>query len=268
MALRYELAFLEQPPSSLLVGDGNLTDEHREWMQLRDRWSIFYYHHPNVITIGTQTYALDAGDMAFYPPSSRASHAHIGAGTHFEFFSFKLLSTSGARAAIPHVARNMERILPDLRRASARIVDTPYPAIAYVWHTLWAVGQTTSVLRGQEVLYEAEAYILRHLEEKIVIPDLCEELKVSQRKLLAAFRSEHGVSVQEFILRKRVQEASRMLIGTTIPIKEVAAKIGIFDLQHFNKLIRSSTGKSPRTIRDLSVASKATPEAETAPDSE
>lgn len=255
--MRYEIAFLNEAPSRILVGDGNLTREHSEWLQHRDMWSAFFYHHTNAVTIATQTYAVNAGDIVFFPPGKRCANARTGKDTWFDFLTFSLPSTEGFKVAIPHLAQDMDRILPDLRRASNRIVDTRVPSVAFVWNLLWSVGQNLSVFRGLEVMYEAEAYILKHLDQKISIPAMCEAVKVSQRRLLTAFRAEHGVAIQEYIVQKRIQEASRLLLTTDMPIKELAGKVGFFDLQHFNKTMRSATGQSPTAFRTLARAEEA-----------
>ena len=40
-----------------------------------------------------------------------------------------------------------------------------------------------------------------------------------------------------------------MLIQTTIPIARIAEQVGIPNVQHFSKLFRRVTGKSPREYR-------------------
>ncbi len=251
MTSRYELAYLSQPPNYILAGDGNLTPQHREWLQDSSRWSIIYYHHPNALTVGMVTYPIAPGSVAFIAPNKRCAHAKIGDDTWFDFFTFQLPAQSGARMAIPHVVENMSHWLPDIRIASNRIVDTNIPAAACVWHLMWSSSKSVAVFRGEEALYEAEAYILHHLGDKISIPDLCKRFDIAPRKLLGMFRKEHGVSIQEYVLQKRVQEATRRLVATEDPIKNIAAEIGMADLQYFNKVMRQLTGRSPRAIREL-----------------
>jgi AraC-like DNA-binding protein len=144
----------------------------------------------------------------------------------------------------------MEAVLPQLRKASNRVVDSTAPSIAFIWNLLWSVAQSPSLFRESEVLYIAEDFILRHLDQKFSISDVAEASGVSQRTLLSVFREQHGVTVQEFILRKRIQEASRLLLRTKLPIKEIAVRVGMADLQYFNKTVRALTGLAPSRLRE------------------
>lgn len=251
MTSRYEIAYLAAPPDTLRAGDGLLTAEHSEWLQDKSRWTIFYYHHANALTIGVATYPIAPGTIAFVAPGKRCAHARIGDGTWFDFINFNLPAQTGVRMAVPHVVENMNAYFSDIRLATNRIVDTGIAASACAWNLLWAASKSLAVFRGDEAMYEAEAYILHHLGEKISIPELCEKIDTSPRKLLNMFRNEHGVSIQEFVLQKRVQEATRRLITSPEAIKNIAADLGFSDLQYFNKVMRSMTGRSPRAIREL-----------------
>lgn len=215
-------------------------------------WSIFYYHHLNALTIGTFTYAMEPGDIAFIPPGANCAHANWGDGCWCDFFRFELPAQTGIRSAIPHVERGLSSLLPNLRKASNKIVDSPATAMAFIWNLLWNVGQSPSLFRENEAIYLAEEFIRRNLGVKFSMDQLSDYCQVSQRTLLKLFRAEHGVTIQEFVLRKRVQEATRLLIKSELSIKEVAQKVGMSDLQYFNKTMRALTGLPPSKLRENS----------------
>jgi AraC-like DNA-binding protein len=235
-----------------MIGDGFFTSEMLEWVQDVEVWLAIYYHHENALTIKNQTYAVGIGDIAFIPPAARAAHGKVGGGALFDFVSYNLPALEGPQCAIPHVVRDMSRIFPDFRRASERIVETRSPAQAFVWNLMWSVAQSTAVFRGLEELYVAEAHIRANLDRKLTVSEVAEVAGVSQRHLLRCFRQEHQITVQEFILRMRTQEAMRLLLNTQLPIKEIAHRVGFHDLQHFNKTMRSATGAAPTRYRELS----------------
>jgi len=247
--MRYELANLGSPPTTIFIGDGMLGEDHRQWVQSPDRWMAIYYQHINFVTINTQGYGVEPGDIAFFAPGSKGGHAQTGDECPFHFVRFDLPANSGYKAAIPQVVKNQPDVLTGMRRAADRVIDTTDHARAFVWNLVCAVSQTTAVLRGNEVLYEAEAFIRQHLSEKISIPELAERLESSPRQLLRAFRAEYGITVQEYIHRQRVQEAARLLLNTDLSIKEIANRTGYGDLHHFNKAMRQTTGLAPREYR-------------------
>lgn len=249
-SVRWALAWIGNPPDMIMAGDGDLTSNHSEWTQDSKMWMLIYYHHSNALTIWNHTYALQSGDMAFVPPGAPCSHASVGVGHHIDFISFGFRNEAGVRAAIPHVARQMQGLLPNLRKASNRIVDTMAPCQAFIWNTLWFLGQSPSVFRERESLYVAEEFVRRHLDQKFTVGELADACKISPRALLTMFRQEHGMTVQEFVLQRRVQEASRLLLKTELSIKEVASRVGMHDLQYFNKTMRANTGLAPSRFRD------------------
>lgn len=247
--IRIELAYLTEPPFTLLVGEGYLTPNHQEWTQNTKLWTMFYYHHTNAITMNNRTYAVESGDIALVPPGTSGAHARIGEDLHFDFYTFDLPAKEGLRLAIPVINRQMQEYLPNLRRASNRVFDTKSAAVAFIWNLLWNIAKPASLYRSNEALYLAEDYIRRNLDAKFSAQDVSDAAEVSPRTLLKLFRAEHGITLQEYILQKRVQEATRLLLRTEMSIKEIASCVGIHDAQYFNKIIRSMTGMAPTKIR-------------------
>ena len=72
---------------------------------------------------------------------------------------------------------------------------------------------------------------------------------MSVARLTRIFRDQYGQTPTEYIRTLRMQQACGLLINTNRPIKEVAVRVGIPDLQRFNKLIRDTFGCSPRVLR-------------------
>ncbi len=248
---RYHFAYLGRPPSIVILGSDDLNKEHVEFGTPADSWLAFFYHHGNAVTVGPHTYPVDPGDAILLSPGTRVAHARVGASTQYSYLSFNLPATEGQRYALPVHVAGVERMLPDLHRAIDRIAEDRTPAIAFAWNLVCAIARNPSVVRGQVELYAAEAYILANLQNRFSIADVSRECGLSPRHLLRAFRAEHGMTVQEFIRGKRVQEAVRLLLNTNLQIKEVAARVGVPDLHYFNKLMREGAGTSPRKYRQL-----------------
>ena len=188
--------------------------------------------------------------MVLFAPGVRGGHAKVGDGCHFHFFTFDLPGRRPKEVALPVHLPDLGRHLPDMLRANQRVTAGIEPSAAFIWNLLWSVAQSTSMFREQEVLYLAEAFVRRNLNRRFSVAEMAEECRSTHRRLLEAFRQEHGVSIQEYVLRARVQEAARLLLNTALPIKEIAAKVGYTDLQEFNKVMRAGTGASPRRYRE------------------
>lgn len=78
---------------------------------------------------------------------------------------------------------------------------------------------------------------------------MARQMGVSHNQLTLLFQKQFGCGVREFIRRERVGKARELLTRSRLPVKSIAIECGFPDLQHFNKVIRSDTGHSPRQIR-------------------
>ncbi|MFI5781506.1 helix-turn-helix transcriptional regulator [Nocardia sp. NPDC051570] len=61
-------------------------------------------------------------------------------------------------------------------------------------------------------------------------------------------------TVQEWILQRRMTEARRLLADTTLPIAEIARRVGLPDPGYFTRQFRHTYGLPPRTWRTTSPA--------------
>jgi AraC family transcriptional regulator len=81
------------------------------------------------------------------------------------------------------------------------------------------------------------------------IAALARELGVHPVHLSRTFRKSLKVSVGDYVHRRRIQEACRMLQGSDTPIASIAEDLGYVDQSHFSRVFRSITGKTPARYR-------------------
>jgi len=250
--MRFAVASLALPPTRAAISEGEFPEESKEWVQPTDLWSALYYHHGNAVTVNASTYAVDTGDVAFLPPGARVAHSIVGDGTFHTSVQFHLPGAGHPRRALPYVADGTAASWPDWRCAVDLSQDHPIAPLAFVWHLLWKSSFGLEVIPGHEAMAAAESWVLDNLHRKFTVLELCEAIGVSQRQLLRLFQAEHGMSVQEYVLQRRIQESTRLLMNTSLSVKQVAARVGFNDLQHFNKVLREATGSSPRRFKEIS----------------
>ena len=87
-------------------------------------------------------------------------------------------------------------------------------------------------------------YIRDHLEQPLSIPALANQLYVSPSYLMHLFRQETGMSLHQYITRKRIQlAASRLKEG--IPATEVCFSCGFQDYSTFSRAFKKIFKTSP-----------------------
>jgi AraC-like DNA-binding protein len=68
------------------------------------------------------------------------------------------------------------------------------------------------------------------------------------------FHAAVGKTIVGYVQERRAERARHLLAYTDLPIKTVAAQVGIEDLSRFNKTIRRWCGAPPRRVRETSPA--------------
>ena len=87
------------------------------------------------------------------------------------------------------------------------------------------------------------------LRDNLSVPDLADRAQLSQNYLARAFRARYGMTVPHYVLRRRIELARHLLTTSRLSIKQVAAEVGLPDIQHFNKQFRRLAGVSPTAYR-------------------
>lgn len=247
--MKFFQADLSASPDFVLVGDGDLREDRAEWVQPLDRWTMINYGHSGIVTVNVHSVSYQSGTVVVFPPGSRGSHNRVGGDRYYRFLTFTLPGSKGEMMAVPFSFTVTTETAADWQRASESIGRSHTPAKSFAWSLLWKVARPVSQLRENSLLYLAEDWIRHNLSRPFTVSELATSIDVSQSTLLRAFLQEHGLSPKQFVLDRRVREAARLLSTTSLPIKQIAAKVGVPDLQQFNRLVRFRTGMSPRQYR-------------------
>lgn len=92
-------------------------------------------------------------------------------------------------------------------------------------------------------------YVRLHLNENITVGDLAAHACVTKSHLIRLFHQALGITPLQYVLRKKVQHAQRLLLATDLSVKEIAHKVGFDDVSYFIRLFRKSLGFTPQEYR-------------------
>lgn len=153
---------------------------------------------------------------------------------------------SEARSAIaenPVVAERMIERATDLLRP--RSVDKGSPAELIVGGLApWQIRKVrTTVAEG--------------LEGRLSTSALAKRVGLSASHFARAFKASTGHSPRAFVMRQRIDRARALMIGTDMPLCEVALECGFADQAHLSRLFRQLVGFSPSTWRRMNTAREA-----------
>ena len=101
-------------------------------------------------------------------------------------------------------------------------------------------GNTESIAQA------AMRFIKENYEKRIHIKDVCAKLGCSKSTLLSAFKSEHGITVNDALCKVRLDAAKSMLLSRDDEsINAIALSCGFSDQSYFCKVFSAEFGESP-----------------------
>ncbi len=106
---------------------------------------------------------------------------------------------------------------------------------------------------------ESASYVFkaRHIiEENYTNPafgvrQVVEQLKIDRSYLYRRFKDELGISVIDYITRRRIVRAEVMLANPHFSIKDVAYSSGFADQMYFSRVFKKLNGRTPTEFREM-----------------
>ena len=114
------------------------------------------------------------------------------------------------------------------------------------WTTKDADWQT-----ADEVLKKALRYIDEHYLEDIDIPAISAYAGINKSYLQALFTEKNGCTINTYINRKRMEQASFLLCNSTLHITDIAFSSGYNSRQHFAHTFEKFYHMNPSRYRSL-----------------
>lgn len=106
-----------------------------------------------------------------------------------------------------------------------------------------------SMSRSQRLVYKACTILERNLSEAICTRYLCKTLYTNHNTLYKAFKAQLGMSVHQWLMRRRIEEAVRLLVETELPIQHIAFDVGFSRQSSFSTFFKSEKGITPSAYR-------------------
>ena len=141
-------------------------------------------------------------------------------------------------AAVPHRSEETLRSFCKLLEVFSEYIEQ---------HTLLLPRNLTV---GQLV----RSYVKKHLTQKITLAKLSMALHCNTVTLTETFRRESGLTIMQYVQKKRMERATYLLRTSDASIAEVADHCGIAQTEYFSKCFKAYFGISPtdwrRSVRE------------------
>ncbi len=231
--------------------------------------AIHVYEYAAVMRFGADRVQLEPGDVTISPPHGDTSYHLPRPGHHWCVHVHPQRPPRGAASTpLPRHRRLGARhldVIGAIRRAAAALdLARREPAAAATAHAAAAAGIQECLLalalpdpvvaakvasRAAIAVARAAALLDERCDDPPPMPWLARHVGLDQGYLARQFHAVHGLTMQAYARHRRLERARHWLAVSDLPIAEVARRVGMDDLQRFNKAFRALAGMSPRAYR-------------------
>lgn len=93
-------------------------------------------------------------------------------------------------------------------------------------------------------------YIFYHMNEKLTVTLLAEQVQLNPSYLSTIFKKETGVQLGDYILHKRIETAKNMLRYSQYSYSEIASILAFSSQSHFVQSFKKIVGVTPKVFRN------------------
>ena len=106
------------------------------------------------------------------------------------------------------------------------------------------MGKTPSKL-----VLDVTNYVRHHLSEPVSIEEMAQALYMNRSWMAVKFKQETKMTLTDFILKEKTEEAKRLLRYTDKPITAISAYLGFSSQSHFSHVFKKYTNSLPNEYR-------------------
>ena len=102
-----------------------------------------------------------------------------------------------------------------------------------------------------KLLMQVTNYVQHNLSKPLDVEELAKSMFISRTHLAAKFKQETGMTLTDFILKEKVEEAKRLLRYSDKSLSLISDYLGFSSQSHFTKVFKKHTENTPREYRNL-----------------
>ena len=151
------------------------------------------------------------------------------------------------RRCAPHRAQSLSRWIDEAPKRTAEVLTAHFQILQMLAEYLANDG---ALAEGQKSIGQlVKRYVKNNLSRKLTLREIAKNLHCSTVTLTEHFREEFGITVNEYITKKRMELAEKFLLSTESPLREIALAVGFPDVEYFSRTFKKHYGDSPARWR-------------------
>lgn len=234
--------------------------------------ALHLHNYRGKMWLGSRMIRLQPGDFTL-TPARMASNYDLDEAGHHVCIHFDGKSVRGAALRLPlhwrpgphaqWLSERLQEIIHLFRLGSGTGSDAALARLAsgtalqglLLWLAVTVGSRKPATVaaptRVDGALDQVRQQLDEHYRRPLDVPSLARQVGVSQNHLSRRFRARHGMTLQRYVLGRRIELARHLLAVTRLPLKAVAIESGLGNPQYFHRQFRRATGHSPSDERKL-----------------
>lgn len=119
----------------------------------------------------------------------------------------------------------------------------------------WLLQKVEQIQKGEPsdsaLVEKIQKYIVLHIHQEITREEIAQAVYLSPDYVARIFKRETGLTLNAYIVEKRIGLAKQLLSSTEIPVGDISSNLGYSSFSHFTKLFKNSEGVTPSEYRKL-----------------
>ncbi|MDD8049045.1 MAG: AraC family ligand binding domain-containing protein [Thomasclavelia sp.] len=111
-------------------------------------------------------------------------------------------------------------------------------------------NQIDNQKHGKRYIQEIVSYVTTNIQEKVRVDEIANLFGLDRSYLTRLFKQEVGMSLKNYILSTKLDEAKNLLSNTELPINVISRSIGIDDPLYFSRIFKEKEKMSAKEYRN------------------
>lgn len=167
------------------------------------------------------------------------------------------IDDSFTKYILADMSRFIIKIYKDYMMNGSLLVQRQLQSFAEVKESVVKIAVTIKESRSYQRidLLEVQKYIDNHFTETISLTDIADIFHVSKEYLSRLFKKEVGISVQNYVLDRRINYSKKLLKRhNSLSISTISVMSGYTDLQYYYRVFKNRTGMTPVAYRNTEIS--------------
>ena len=98
---------------------------------------------------------------------------------------------------------------------------------------------------SSKLINDVTKYVRKNISGRTSVEDMARSMFISRTHLAAKFKHQSGITLTDFILTEKINEAKRLLTYTDKSLLAIGEYLGFSSQSHFTKVFKKYSGKTP-----------------------